>query len=109
MQLRFLYHPVVDIDVAAGFFRDQLGFEEAWRDGTLTIAFRVPEGSVEVMCSLTDQPPGPMYLVDDLDAWIASHPDVKVSVARAAIPGGAVAGFSSPGGNTFYVFDQPDA
>jgi catechol 2,3-dioxygenase-like lactoylglutathione lyase family enzyme len=109
VQLKFLYHPVSDIEVAATFFHDQLGFEEAWRDGSLTVAFRIPDGSAQVMCSLTDQPPGPMYLVDDLDDWINAHPDVKVSVAKAGIPGGSVAGFSSPGGNTFYVFDQPNA
>jgi hypothetical protein len=61
------------------------------------------------MCSLTEQPPGQMYLVDDLDAWITTHSNLPLSVAKEDIPGGGVAGFSSPGGNTFYVFDQPHA
>lgn len=74
VQLKCLYNPVSDIDVAATFFRDQLGFEEAWRDGSLTVAFRIPDGIAQVMCSLPDQPPGPMYVVDDLDDWIDTHP-----------------------------------
>jgi hypothetical protein len=49
VQLKFLYNPVSDIEVAATFFRDQLGFEEGWRDGSLTVAFRVPDGSAHVM------------------------------------------------------------
>lgn len=107
MQLKFLYNPVSDIEGAADFFRDQLGFEEAWRDGSLTVAFQVPDGSAQVMCSLTDQPPGPMYLVDDLDDWINTHPDVEVSVAKAAIPGGAVAGSARPTATPFTCSTSP--
>ena len=61
------------------------------------------------MLSTTPQPAGPMYLVDSVDAWIAGHADISVTVAKFEIPGGAVAGFAAPGVNTFYVFDQPDA
>ena len=50
-----------------------------------------------------------MYLVDSLDEWIGAHPDLDTAVEKFEIPGGAVAGFAAPGGNTFYVFDQPDA
>ena len=109
MRLTFVYQPVEDVEGAAAFYRDELGFEEAWRDGGITVAFWLPGRPAQVMCSTTEQPPGPMYLVDDLDAWVRDHPDVPVTVERYAIPGGAVAGFGAPGGSTFYVFDQPDA
>ena len=108
MRLVFLFQPVRDLDAAAMFYRDALGLEEAWREGGDTISFRTPDGAAQLMVSQTDQPAGPMYLVDDLDAWIAEHPDVEVSIEKYDIPGGAVAGFAAPGGNTFYVFDQPD-
>lgn len=52
--------------------------------------------------------PGPMYLVDDADAWAAGHQHVAVRVPRYAIPGGSVAGYGDPDGNVFYVYDQKD-
>ena len=61
------------------------------------------------MVSTTPQPPGPMYLVDSVDEWLGDHPDVAMAVDKFEIPGGAVVGLAAPGGNTFYVFDQPDA
>jgi hypothetical protein len=65
MKLTFIYQPIEDLREAVAFHRDQLGFDEAWREG------------------------------DD-------------TVEKFEIPGGSVAGFAAPGGNTFYVFDQPD-
>ena len=109
MKLTFVYQPVLDVDGAAAFYRKTLGFEEAWRDGGITVAFWLPGRPAQVMLSTTRQPAGPMYLVDSLDAWMADHPDVAVSIDKYPIPGGSVAGFEAPGGSTFYVFDQSDA
>lgn len=112
MKLTFLYQPVDDLDGLAdadAFHHDVLGLDEAWRDGERTVAFWVPDRAAQIMLSTTRQPPGPMYLVDDLDAWVDEHPGVPTAVERYAIPGGSVAGFAAPGGNVFYVFDQPDA
>jgi catechol 2,3-dioxygenase-like lactoylglutathione lyase family enzyme len=108
VKLTFVYQPVEDVEAAAAFYRETLGFEEAWRDGEITVAFWLPGRPAQVMLSTTKQPPGPMYLVDTLDEWIRNHPDVVVTIEKYAIPGGSVAGFEAPGGNTFYVFDQPD-
>jgi hypothetical protein len=109
MKLRFIYQPVADLGEAVAFHRDDLGFDEAWREGEDTVAFWLPDRSAQVMLSTTEQPAGPMYLVDDLDAWMLEHSGVGTSVARYEIPGGSVAGFSAPGGNIFYVYDQPHA
>ena len=109
MRLTFLYQPIKDLVAAVEFHRDQLGLDEAWREGEETVAFWLPGRVAQVMLSTTKQPAGPMYLVDDLDAWVLSHLGVTVSIAKYAIPGGSVAGFAAPGGNTFYVFDQPNA
>ena len=32
MKLTFLYHPVIDLDQAVTFYRDVLGWDEAWRE-----------------------------------------------------------------------------
>ncbi len=109
MKLTFLYQPVVDLAEAAAFHRDRLGFDEAWREGDDTVAFWLPDRSAQLMVSTTPQPAGPMYLVDSVDAWVRDHPDIVTAVEKFEIPGGSVAGFAAPGGNTFYVFDQPDA
>jgi hypothetical protein len=109
MKLRFLYQPVDDLGAAAAFHRDLLRLEEAWRDGEIAVAFWLPDRSAQVMLSTTDQPAGPMYLVDDLARWMSEHPEIATAIDPYDIPGGAVAGFSAPGGNIFYVFDQPHA
>lgn len=109
MKLVFINQPVPDLDEAVTFYRDVLGFEEAWREGADTVSFYVPDRSAQIMLVTDGQPAGPMYLVDDAAGWTAAHADLTVRVPRLEIPGGAVIGFEGPGGNIFYVFDQPDA
>jgi len=104
--LRFLYQPVDDLELAIGFYRDMLGLEEAWRDGARSVGLALPGGPTQVMLSTSGKPAGPMYLVDDLDAWRSAHPNALVAVDRDAAGTGAVMGFRDPGGNVFYVFDQ---
>lgn len=91
------------------FHRDELGFEEAWREADDTVAFWLPGRVAQIMLSTTEQPAGPMCLVENVDAWTREHPDVVMCVEKFDIPGGSVAGFAAPGDNMFYVFDQPDA
>ena len=109
MKLTYLYCPTKDVAAAAAFHRDELGLSEAWRDGTETVAFWLPDRSAQIMVSTTDQPAGPMYLVDDVEAWLGAHPSVPVTVERYGIPGGSVVGLTGPADYVFYVFDQPDA
>jgi catechol 2,3-dioxygenase-like lactoylglutathione lyase family enzyme len=109
VKLTFVYQPVQDVEDAVAFYRDHLGFEEAWRDSDVTVAFWLPGRPAQIMVSTTKQPPGPMYLVDSLAAWIDDHPGITTTIEKYEIPGGSVAGFEAPGGSTFYVFDQPKA
>jgi hypothetical protein len=109
MKLTFLYHPVEDIPTAAAFHRDELGFEEAWREGDDTVAFWLPGRTAQIMVSTTNQPAGPMFLVESVDGWLGDHPGVGVAVDTYDIPGGEVVGLVGPNGYVFYVFDQPNA
>jgi catechol 2,3-dioxygenase-like lactoylglutathione lyase family enzyme len=110
VKLTFIYQPIADLGGAVAFYRDQLGFDEAWRESDETVAFWLPDRSAQIMLTTTDTgPAGPMYLVDSVDGWMQDHSGVAVSIEKIEIPGGSVAGFAAPGGHTFYVFDQPNA
>src|SRR5829696_4503671 len=103
-----MYQPVTDLSEAVDFYRIQLGWEEAWRDGSETVAFWLPDRSAQVMLSISGKAPGSMYRVDDVEGWLAAHPDVSVVVPQEAIPGGSVVGFETPGKHVAYVFDQSE-
>src|SRR3712207_355566 len=106
MQLKYLHVPVSDLAAAVAFYGGTLGLEEAWREGDGTVAFWVPDRSVQLMLVVGGNAPGPMYLVEDADAWATAHDEVAVRVPGYAIPGGSVAGYGDPDGNAFYVYDQ---
>ncbi|MFC3689150.1 VOC family protein [Aquipuribacter hungaricus] len=106
MKLAFLFLPVSDLAAAEELYRGRLGLDEAWREGDSTVALASPGGDVQLMLSTDPYPAGPMFEVADAAAWEAAHDDIPVAVPRYAIPGGEVVGFSDPGGNVFYVFDQ---
>ncbi|MCW5953041.1 MAG: VOC family protein [Propionibacteriaceae bacterium] len=90
------------------FYRDLLGWEEAWREGGDTVAFHIPDSAVQVMVSVSDDPPGAMYRVGDLVAFLAENPDLDVFSPPTGIPGGQVAGVRDAGGNEVYFFDFTD-
>lgn len=105
-EFRFLYQPVDDLHVALRFYADVLGYDEVWRDGDLSVGVTIPGQRTQIMLSVSGKPAGPMYLVANLDKWIAEHPDLPIAVARDGAGSGSVAGFEDPTGNVFYVFDQ---
>ena len=110
MKLTFVFAPVTDLTSALTFYRDTLGWSEAWREGDDTVAFALPDSGVQVMVSReVDQPVGPMYQVDSVADFLAGKPGLRVTVEPRDIPDGTVAGFQDPGGNTLYVFDQARA
>lgn len=78
MKLTFLYHPVIDLEKAVGFYRDVLGWDEAWREGETTAAFAIPDSTVQVMLDVSDSDEGGpcgFYEVDDVDAFHATNRD----------------------------------
>jgi predicted enzyme related to lactoylglutathione lyase len=108
MKPAFIYVPTDDLAGTARFYAEQLGLEEAWREGDDTIAFALPDSDLQIMVSSAPGNHGPMYQVPSAAEWIREHPDLEVVVPLEEIPGGAVVGFEDPAGNAFYVLDQAE-
>jgi predicted enzyme related to lactoylglutathione lyase len=109
LKLTFIYAPAHDLDRTVAFYRDTLGWSEAWREGDDTVAFHIPGSETQVMVSTTRQPVGAMLLVDRVDEFLDRTDGLDVTIEPFEIPDGTVAGFEDPSGNTIYVFDQARA
>jgi hypothetical protein len=46
MKLTFIYQSVKGLPAALAFYRDELGLDEAWREGESTVAFELPGSPV---------------------------------------------------------------
>ncbi|RIQ28610.1 VOC family protein [Jiangella rhizosphaerae] len=111
MKLSYIYVSVPDLKEALVFYRDELGLDEAWREGESTVAFQLPNSPIQLM---VDVPPdsgenwstGPFYEVDDLAAFMEKHSGFAWVGEPIEIPGGRSASFRDPGGNIMHVFDQ---
>ncbi len=111
MKLEFLYMPTRDLDAALALNRDGLGWQEAWREGESTVSLALPGTDVKVMLDASDPDGayGPIFVVDDVQAFHKSRPDgLSVTAEPDAIPGGSMAVYQDPSGNAIYVLDQAD-
>ena len=54
MKLEFLYAPTRDLQVSLALYRDELGWEEAWREGDSTVSLKLPGSDVQLMLDATD-------------------------------------------------------
>lgn len=108
MKLTFLYHPVIDLEKAVGFYRDVLGWDEAWREGETTAAFAIPDSTVQVMLDASDSDeggPSGFYEVDDVDAFHATNRDTMDWVELPEdLPPIRCAAFKDPAGILFRIF-----
>ncbi len=109
MKLVFLYHPVRDLQAALAFYRDELGWDEAWREGDATIAMQVPGSEVQVMLDASDDESAPgasgFYEVDNVDGFVADHGDsLKVVEPPVDLPPIRYSSFTDPSGNLFRIF-----
>ena len=108
MRLEFVYLPVPDLQAALALYRDQLGFDELWREGDTTVGLGIPGTETALMVDGAAVPgsgPGPVFGVESVDAWLDGR-KLDVAVPPMEIPGGRIMSFRDGGGNQVYVMDQ---
>ena len=108
MRLTYLYHPVTDLKQAVAFYRDVVGWDEAWRMGDDTAAMQIPGSEVLMMLDATpDAGTGPsgFFEVDDVDAFWQALPDTvtKITPPQDLEPI-RYAAINDPGGNLIRLF-----
>jgi catechol 2,3-dioxygenase-like lactoylglutathione lyase family enzyme len=111
MKLVFLYHPVKDLTEALAFYRDELGWDEAWREGDSTIAMKIPDSDVQVMLDSSDSDgsgdASGFYEVKSVDAFFAAHGDRVTFVEEPRdLPPIRCAAFTDPSGNLFRIYHE---
>ena len=110
MKLEFLNTPTRDLQAPLALYRDELGWEEAWREGDSVVCLKVPGSDVQLMLVAEDGAEsafGPIFVLDDVKRFHAQRPrGLRVMSGPQEIPGGYLATFEDPSGNTIYVMDQ---
>lgn len=111
MKLTFLYHPVTDLAAAVAFYRDVLGWDEAWRMGDDTAAMQIPGSDLEVMLAVdTDREASGFFEVEDIDQFYAENRDrIEFVDEPRDLPPIRYAAFRDPAGNLIRIFTElPD-
>jgi catechol 2,3-dioxygenase-like lactoylglutathione lyase family enzyme len=109
MRLRFIYQPADDLETAEAFYRDELGFEEAWREGPSTMAFKVPGTEVQMLLDVDPSDPGsgPFFVVESVAEFYESNrARLQFLEPPKAIPPGMFARFTDPSGNVIRIMDD---
>jgi predicted enzyme related to lactoylglutathione lyase len=110
MKLEFLSVPTRDLHASLALYRDELGWEEAWREGDTTVALKHPGSDVQLMLVAGDGAEsafGPLFVLDDVRKFDAERPrGLRVTEELQEIPGGYLATYEDPSGNAIYVMDQ---
>ncbi|MFS1514520.1 VOC family protein [Chengkuizengella sp. SCS-71B] len=108
MKLAFLVQPVENIKESLKFYRDQLGFEEAWREGDHTVALKMPGTDVQLMIEddEVDLPPGGLFVVDSVDQYFEENKEILTFVQEPMdIPPGRYAIFKDVSSNVIRILD----
>lgn len=108
MKLAFLYYPVKDLKEAVTYYRDVLGYEEAWREGEHTAALRLPGTDVQLMIEDDDEglSAGGMFVVDSVDAFYEDNKGTVDFIKDPYdIPPGRYAIFQDISGNPIRILD----
>ena len=108
-KMTFVYVPVRDMKKALAFYRDQLGFDEAWREGNLTVIFKLPGTETELMLDQyeAEATPGPMFIISSVDEFYAAQQGKLDFVNKPVdIPPGRMVTVRDPFGNMLYFVDM---
>ncbi|MET1006168.1 MAG: VOC family protein [Propionibacteriaceae bacterium] len=111
MKLEFLLVPTSDLGASLALYRDELGWQEAWREGDATVVLKMPGTEVQLMLDANDPtaPVGPLFIVDNLKDFHSGRPGgLRVTAEPEPIPGGFLATYADPAGTTLYVMDQSE-
>lgn len=109
VKLEFLLTPSSDLEASLALYRDAFGFTELWREGDTTAALSLPGTDVQLMVDASDPdaPAGPIFVVESVESFHATHPESLTVIDEVAeIPGGYMAVYQDPCGATIYVLDQ---
>ncbi|MGJ9458353.1 MULTISPECIES: VOC family protein [Oceanobacillus] len=108
MKLLFLCHPVENIKESTAFYRDTLGFKEAWREGDHTVTFQLPDSEVRLMIEddENDLLPGGVFLVGNVDDFYNRNKE-KLDFIKSPIdiPPGRYAIYKDISGNPIRILD----
>lgn len=108
MKLLFMDYPVENLKESLAFYRDVLGFEEAWREGDHTVALKMPGSDIQLMIE-TDEvgsTPGAVFLVDSVDQYFEDNKDIINFIKEPIdIPPGRYAIFQDNSGNLIRILD----
>jgi len=108
MKLVFLYHPVDNIKEALAYYRDTLGFEEAWREGEHTVALQIPNSEVRLLIEDDEKElgAGGIFLVESVDSFFNKKKEALEFVKEPIdIPPGRYAIYKDNSGNPIRIID----
>jgi catechol 2,3-dioxygenase-like lactoylglutathione lyase family enzyme len=108
MKLVFLYHPVKNLKESLTFYREDLGFEEAWREGNHTVALKLPETEVQLMIEEDNEglTAGGVFLVDSVDEFFDEKKNMLRFIKEPIdIPPGRYAIYEDYSGNPMRIID----
>ena len=108
MKLMYLHYPVQDMEKSLEFYRDILGFQESWRLGNQTVAFKIPNCEQEIMLDQdeNDIGAGGVFLVDSVEEYYKEYKSkVEFVIGPIDIPPGKYAVFIDNSGNRIRILD----
>ncbi|RDW22114.1 VOC family protein [Oceanobacillus chungangensis] len=108
MKLVFLCHPVKNLKESLTFYRDKLGFEEAWREGDHTAALKLPDSEIQLMIEDDEQElsAGGIFLVDSVDEIYSDNKDTLEFIKGPVdVPPGRYAIYKDNSGNLLRIID----
>ncbi|MFJ7639997.1 VOC family protein [Peribacillus sp. NPDC097225] len=108
MKLAFLCHPVKYLKGSSRYYREVLGFEEAWQEGDHTVALKLPGSDVQLMLEDDEEgySAGGVFIVDSVDRFYHENSTLDFVKEPCDIPPGRYAIFQDRSGNPIRIIDK---